>query len=201
MHVKKRAFTVIEVLIVVAVLGLLAMIAWPKIEMWAGYLRTRLAAGEVAGALADARQTAIRYQSRVALRFETDSEGEVTMTLYRDKDGDGVLSRDIRQGVDGVYKDHRRLHAFDGRIRFGFPYGEAPRDISNPYKKIKRLRDPIRFNRSDMASFSSLGTATPGTVYLTDGIHSLIAVRVTSLTGKITLWSYDKGGEKWRVIG
>ena len=198
---RKRAFTLVELLLVLAVLGTMAAVAWPKVNMWAGYVRVRLAAGEVAGALAEARLTAVKYSAKVALRFETADDGAVTMTLYRDTDGDGVLSRDIRRGTDRVEKAQRRLQGFDERIRFGFPYGEAPREISRPSRRITRLRDPIRFNRSDMASFSSLGTATPGTVYLTDGYKVLIAVRVNNRSGMISLWSYDKDDETWRAIG
>ncbi len=198
---RKRAFTVVELLIVLAVLGLLAAIAWPRVNMWAGYVRVRLAAGEVAGSLAEARLTAIKHSTKVAVRFETADDGAVTMSLYRDIDGDGVLSRDIRRGVDRVEKEQRRLQGFDERIQFGFPYGEAPREISRPSRRITRLRDPIRFNRSDMASFSSLGTATPGTVYLTDGYKALIAVRVNNRSGMISLWSYDKETEVWHAIG
>ena len=198
---RKRAFTVVELLIVLAVLGLLAAIAWPRVNMWAGYVRVRLAAGEVAGSLAEARLTAIKHSTKVAVRFETADDGAVTMSLYRDMDGDGVLSRDIRRGVDRVEKEQRRLQGFDERIHFGFPYGEAPREISRPSRRITRLRDPIRFNRSDMASFSSLGTATPGTVYLTDGYKALIAVRVNNRSGMISLWSYDKETEVWHAIG
>ncbi len=196
-----RGFTVVELLLVLAILGLMAAIAWPRIHMWAGYVRVRLAAGEVAGALAEARLSAIKHSAKVALRFETAEDGAVTMTLYRDTDGDGVLSRDIRRGTDRVAKEQRRLQGFDERIHFGFPYGEAPRDISRPSRRITRLRDPIRFNRSDMASFSSLGTATPGTVYLTDGLKALIAVRVNNRSGMISIWSYDKDEETWRIIG
>lgn len=198
---RKRAFTVVELLIVLAVLGLLAAIAWPRVNMWAGYVRVRLAAGEVAGSLAEARLTAIKHSTKVAVRFETADDGAVTMSLYRDMDGDGVLSRDIRRGVDRVEKEQRRLQGFDERIQFGFPYGEAPKEISRPSRRITRLRDPIRFNRSDMASFSSLGTATPGTVYLTDGYKALIAVRVNNRSGMISLWSYDKETEVWHAIG
>ena len=169
--------------------------------MWSGYVRVRLAAGEVAGAMAEARLSAIKHNTKVALRFETAEDGAVTMTLYRDTDGDGVLSRDIRRGTDRVVKEQRRLRGFDERIHFGFPYGEAPREISRPSRRITRLRDPIRFNRSDMASFSSLGTATPGTVYLTDGYKTLIAVRVNNRSGMISIWSYDKDEETWHVIG
>ena len=200
MKTRKRAYTLMELIVIGTIVSLLAAVTWPWMYGWSGYLRVRLAAGEVAGALAQARMAAIRHSCRVAVRFETVDDGEVRMTLYRDKDGDGVLSRDINRGVDSVYKKQRPLQGFDKRIRFGFLAGEAPVEIGSR-RRISRLRDPIRFNRSDMASFSSLGTATPGTVYLTDGYKSLIAVRVNNRSGMISLWSYDKDNETWSTIG
>ena len=201
MEKANRGYTVIELLVVIALIGMLAAIAWPRINIFMGVTRVRMAAGEVAGALAEARLSAIKHSSRVALRFDTASDGDVTMTIYRDGDGDGVLKRDIDRGVDKTLKEQRRLANFDDRIHFGFLYGEAPTEIGRPGRRIKRLSDPIRFNRSDMASFSSLGTATPGTIYLTDGFNSLVAVRVNHQSGLISVWTYNKETERWRGGG
>ena len=63
---------------------------------------------------------------------------------------------------------------------------------------MKRLDDPIRFNRSDLASFNPRGTATPGTIYLTDGLRHLAAVRVNNRSGKISVLYYDPEEEVWR---
>lgn len=197
----ESGLTILDLLIAVALLGLLAGIAWPRINILFGVVRTRMAAGEVAGALAQARSDAIRHQSKVAVRFDTLEDRTVVMTEYRDRDRDGVLSRDIRAGIDTVEKTSRRLSALDGKIHFGFLYGEAPTEIGNPRRRIQRLMDPIRFNRSDMASFSPNGTATPGTVYITDGLTSLVAVRVNAMSGMISIWTYDRENERWRVGG
>ncbi|MCB1009629.1 MAG: hypothetical protein KDB94_12155, partial [Acidobacteria bacterium] len=82
--------------------------------------------------------------------------------------------------------------------RFGFPAGRAPRDPGSPGRRLDRLDDPIRFNRSDIASFSPLAGATPGTVYLTDGERRLVAVRVTGRTGRVRILAYDVATETWR---
>lgn len=62
---------------------------------------------------------------------------------------------------------------------------------------MDRLDDPIRFNQSDLASFGPLGTATPGTLYLTDRRSRLTAVRVTSRTGRVRVLRYDPGARTW----
>lgn len=196
-----RGFTILELLVCMALIGLLAGIAWPRINIWIGAVRVRMAVGEVAGAMEQARLSSIKLQAKVALKFETAQDGTVLMTQYKDMDRDGVLNRDIQRGVDRLHKSTRRLSNLDGRIHFGFPYGEAPTEIGNPYRRISRLMDPIRFNRSDLASFNPLGTATPGTVYITDGYASLAAVRVDAYSGRISIWTYNRKIERWRVGG
>lgn len=204
MRLRRRhpeAYTIVDILMALTLLGLLVAIAWPRISMGFSVVRVRMAAGEVAGAMAEARIHAIRHQTKVALRFERLKDDTVTMTEYRDRDRDGVLSRDIERGVDTLEKASRRLSAFDGRVHFGFLYGEAPTEIGNPNRRIQRLMDPIRFGRSDMVSFNPAGTATPGSVYITDGYASLVAVRVDAMSGMISIWTYDKETELWRVGG
>ena len=83
-------------------------------------------------------------------------------------------------------------------MRFGFPPGRAPRDPGNPRRRLDRLDDPIRFNSSDIASFSHLGTSTPGSVYVTDGERCLSAARVFGITGKVSVLAYDTARESWR---
>ena len=81
-------------------------------------------------------------------------------------------------------------------IRIGFPPGPPPRHPGVPSRRLDPT-DPIRFNRSDMASFGPLGTATPGSIYLTDSVRRLMAVRVYHLSGKVTILTYDPEREVW----
>ena len=63
---------------------------------------------------------------------------------------------------------------------------------------MDRLDDPLRFNNSDIASFSSLGGSTPGSAYVTDGQSELAAARVLSTTGKVRVWVYERRADRWR---
>ena len=65
---------------------------------------------------------------------------------------------------------------------------------------MDRLDDPIRFNRSDLASFSPSGAATPGSLYISDQRSNLVVVRVTNRTGSVRLLRYDFQTESWRAI-
>ncbi len=61
---------------------------------------------------------------------------------------------------------------------------------------MDRLDDPIRFNDSDLASFSPLGTSTPGSVYLCNR-RRLMVVRLLDRTGKVNILTYDSKTQKW----
>jgi len=66
-------------------------------------------------------------------------------------------------------------------------------------RRLGNLGDPIRFNRSDLAVFSPLGEATPGSAYLTDSQRGLAAVRLFGRTGKVKVLLYDPDTETWRL--
>lgn len=188
-----------ELVLVLAIVGLATAYLVPPIERWSAAQRMRLAAGELVSVLRQARFTAVRRAVRVGVKFYPGegSEGRTVFVLYRDGDGDGVLSADIVAGVDPPEQPRRELAALGRRVRFGFPPGVVPRDPGNPRRRLDRLEDPIRFNRSDIASFDPLGTSTPGSLYLTDG-YGLVAVRVFGRTGKVKVITYDRDTERWR---
>ncbi len=193
----ERGYQLIELLIALAISSLVLAFGVPPLLALAAELRVELAAAEVASTFHVARAWAIRHDANVGLKFESDAAGTVTWALYRDGDGDGVLSADILSGDDPQVLPRTRLAHLGRQIRFGFPPGRAPRDPGNPRRRLTGLDDPIRFNRSDIAAFSALGTATPGTVYVTDGGRHLSAARVAGRTGRIDCLAYDVASERW----
>jgi prepilin-type N-terminal cleavage/methylation domain-containing protein len=193
-----RGFTLIELLAVLAVAVLVLALGAPALLEATARLRVELAAAEVAGALRAARSHAIRRGELVAVKFRIGADGRVTFTLYRDGDGDGVLNRDIDSGVDPEVAPAQSLAHLGRRVRFGFPPGRPPRDPGDPRRRLDRRDDPIRFNRSDLASFSSLGGSTPGSLYLTDGRRQLVVVRLFGRTAKVKVLRWDARRDAWR---
>ena len=179
-----------------AVLSIFVSAVLPALFRSTARLRLSLAAREVAGVLRVARLYAVRYNAKVAVKFTTGSDGMVTFSLFRDGDDDGVRNRDIDAGTDLRLTAPRRLAHLGSAIRFDFPVGVPPRHPSTG-RPMARLDDPIRFNRSDLASFSPMGAATPGSVYISDQRSNLIVVRVTSRTGRVRLLRYDYETEVW----
>lgn len=195
---RESGYQLIEMLLALAISGLVLAIGVPPLVRLAAKLRVELAAAEVVSTFRVARAFAIRQGANVGLKFRVGEDGVVTWTLYRDGDDDGVRTVDIEDGTDPEVQSSRRLAHLGRGVAFGFPPGRAPRDPGDPGRRLDRLDDPIRFNRSDIASFDHLGTATPGTVYVTDGTRFLAAARVFGRTGKAGVIAYDTATERWR---
>lgn len=192
---KTSGFTFIELLVTLTLLSVLALVALPAIHSATAKHRLALAAQEVVSAMRTARFHAIRKSANVALKFHTGT-GAVSFALYADGDGDGVLSRDIRAGVDPLIGSPKQVTSVGRGVRIGFPPGPLPRDPSNPRRRLA-VGDAVRFNQSDLASFSPLGGATPGSVYLTDSRRQVAVVRVLSGTGRVRVLYYDPDRQSW----
>ncbi len=197
MQSSKAGFSLIELVIVAAIMALAAFLVVPNVMTSYSGLRVRLAADELASTLRLSRMMAVRHNANVALKFRPQEDGRVTYTLYRDGDGDGVRNKDIDAGIDPVMSPERQLKMMGKGVGFGFPSSFRPRDPSDPRRFMTRLNDPIRFNRSDLASFSPTGSSTPGSLYLTDSRRTLVAVRVFGFTGKVKTLTYDPELEVW----
>ena len=180
-----------------AIAVLMAALATPDALRLSSALRVRAVAAEVAGTLRAARSMAIREGTNTAVKFRTDEHGSVLHAVYKDGDGDGVRNSDIDSGVDPPVGPATPIRPPGRGVRFGFPPGKPPRDPSDPRRALTRLEDPIRFNRSDLASFNPLGGSTPGSVYLTDGRRQLTVVRLYGITGKVMTLDYDYDREEW----
>ena len=194
----QKGFQIVDLVVSLAVMGLVLTLGEPPLLRSSADLRLYLATQDLVGVLRLTRAYAIRHSANVAVKFRTAQDGTITFALYRDGDGDGVLNRDIDTGVDPQVKPPRRMAHLGRGFGFGFPPGPPPMDPSSPRQPMDRLDDPIRFNQSDLASFDPLGTATPGSLYLTDRRSLLAAVRVTSRTGRIRVLRYDSRARAWR---
>lgn len=193
-----RGFQLYELLVVVAIVGLVTALGLPPLLGWSRAVRLRVAAGEVAATLRLARSLAIRRGTAVGVKFTVAAEGAVSWVLYRDGDGDGVRTADVAAGVDPALTSPRALAHQGRRVGFGFPPGPPPLDPGDPRRRLDRLDDPLRLGRSDIASFNAQGEGSSGSLYLTDGLRGLVVVRLFGRTGKVRVLTYHPGTPEWR---
>ncbi|HEV8632212.1 MAG TPA: type II secretion system protein [Thermoanaerobaculia bacterium] len=192
-----RGFQLVEMVVALAVLAIGALLVVPPVLSLSAALRVDLAAHELAAALQEAKSLARRHSAMVAVKFYPGAN-RVAFACYRDGDGDGVLNSDIVRGVDPQVTPLRFLAHLGGRVGFGFPPGPPPRDPGDPSRRLGRLADPVRFNDSDLASFGSFGSATPGSLYVTDGRRELAVVRVTGISGRVRILHWNPDADSWK---
>jgi hypothetical protein len=154
----------------------------------------RSAAHETTVAFFLARAYAISKNRNVGLKFRQNGD-RYEWALYADRNGNGVRTAEIASGVDrylGISIPWSRndvLPAIMTGIRVPDPSGSGYLD---------RINDPIRFNSSDICSFTPAGESTPGSVYLWDAHDRMAVVRVYAATAKIRTLFYRRGERGWQ---
>jgi len=190
---RKNGFTLIELLIAIAIIGLVTAIAVPQWQSLRRRTAVRAAAAEIRAIFRAARSRAITRGSNAGVKF-TRSGNDWQYAIYDDGDGDGIRNDDIQSGVD------RRVTA----LRYACRGPELASIALLP--SVKRDPDgdpilggasPVQFNRSTICSFSPLGQATPGTIYLADSGDQEYAVRVLGGTARVRLLRYDAKRRRW----
>ena len=197
MRASERGFELVDLLVATAVAAVSLLLTAPPLLRLCRSTTVELAADEIVGALREARAYAIRHQSNVGIKFRVEKDGGTLWALYLDGDGDGVRTADIDRGVDPLVAPFRSLGQFGATAKLGFPPGRVPRDPGNLRKRLTNLDDPIRFNNSDIASFSPVDGATPGSVYVTDGISRLLCVRIDNRSGRARILRWDRDLDRW----
>ena len=191
----QRGFSLVELLTIIAILGIMVACAMPS---WLSIRRRaaiRSASAEIRSVFHQVRSRAIARARHSGIRF-TRAGDEWQYAIYDDGDGDGIRNDDIDRNVDRMVSPPRFLFQQPHLVSIGL----LPYTVRDPDGGLlPPSASPVRFNRSSICSFSRLGTATPGTIYLTDGNGSLYAARVYGATAKIRLLRYEPAIRKWQA--
>ena len=186
--------TLVDSVVSLGVVAVLASLAVPFLATAREESQVMAAARYLAAQAMLARSRAVRHGAQVGLRFERDGGGYLYAS-YVDGDGDGIRRADVASGVDRPLDPPRRLRDTYPSVRFELdpalpPLTRASRRGGNA--------DPIRFGAGDTLSFSPVGTATSGTLYLRGRAGLQCALRVLGTTGRIRTLCYHAGDGEWR---
>jgi Tfp pilus assembly protein FimT len=146
--------------------------------------RTVAAARYVASRLALARSLAVNRATVVALRFEDTSNG-LQIASYADGNENGVRTRDIASGIDAPVDPPVRLGDLFPRVQIA---NGAPGSTGTGVQLS---------GGSDLLSFTPLGTATSGSIYVRGPDGSQFVVRVLGTTGRARVLRYDEQQNDW----
>lgn len=187
-----RGYSLIELLVAVTILVIVTAMAVPIVLYSAEQSRAAAAARYVAGRIAVARMEAVKRSAYVALRFESQ-DGHYRFGTYVDGNGNGVRSADIARKIDFSLVRAERLENHFSGVTFGLHEGVLP---VTPEESLAG-GDPIRLGRSDLLSFSPLGSATSGTLYIRGERKQQFAVRVLGVTGRVSVLRFDFPNRRW----
>jgi type IV fimbrial biogenesis protein FimT len=118
-----KAFTLLEVIIVLAVIALLGVIAWPNFKDFMAQRRLNGAAREVQGSLMAARMQAVSENRRIVQKIDNGSQ----YTLFRDSNNNGTMEAGewiITKDLHPAYHDVS-FSASSGDIIIFYPNGTA----------------------------------------------------------------------------
>jgi hypothetical protein len=114
--------------------------------------------------------------------------------LFADGNGNGVLQRDVDRGIDPPLTPAAWLddQARDLSLRIN----QEILDVSGS-AVLAPGDDPLRIGNTSMLTFSPLGSATSGTLYVAAHRGPQMAIRVFGATGRVRVLMFDARARQW----
>ena len=190
----ESAYTLLELMFAIALSAVLGAIAVPSLASATDEVRAAGAVRYVATKLHQSRTEAISRSADVGWQFVVTGTGAYSYTPFLDGNGNGVRTRDIQQAVDLPLCPLERLaDRFDG-VDFGVMPGLPAIDSGSSPPGT----DPIRLGSGSILTFTPLGTATSGTLYIQGRRNAQYAIRISGETGKIRVLKFDPRSRQWK---
>jgi hypothetical protein len=188
-----RGAALIDIIFASALCVVMMAIAVPVVGGTLDRERTIVGAQYLAGQLQVARLDSLKRARAVAVRLEIVGD-RTQLQLFADGDGDGVLQRDIDRGIDPPLTTPGWL---DDQARgVSLRVNQAIRDVAGS-ANIAPGDDPLRIGNTALLTFSPVGSATNGTLYVAAHRGPQMAIRVFGATGRVRVLMFDAQTRQW----
>lgn len=189
-----RGAALIDIVVASAVCVILAAIAVPVVGGTLERERALVGAQYLAGQLQRARLESLKRAQSVAVRLEILS-GRTQFRLFADGNGNGVLQKDIDKGTDPPLTGVEWLddQARDISLRIN----QAIKDVAGT-ATLGPGDDPLRIGNTALLTFSPVGSASSGTLYVAAQRGPQMAIRVFGATGRVRVLMFDAQARLWR---
>ncbi len=194
-RVASGGYSLLELVFVMALSITVSAAAVPQYLSGLDETRATAATRYLSGRLQRARMDAVVRSASVAIQF-TSSPAGYAFGVYADGNRNGVLTSDIQHGVDRSLGAIERLPDQFPGVDFGvLPDLPAIDSASSPPGS-----DPIHLGSGSLASFSSAGTSSSGTLYLRSRGGAQFAIRIFGETGRTRSLKFDRNSGVWRPL-
>jgi type II secretory pathway pseudopilin PulG len=186
------AFSLIELIFVMGLAATLTGIAVPQTTRALDDLRAAGAARYVAGRLQLARTDAVSRTRNTAMQFAATGS-TYAFAVYVDGNRNGVRTSDIHQGIDTPIAHPERLSD-----QFpGVDFGTLPGLPAVAAEDLPPGGDPIRLGGGNMATFTSSGTSSTGSIYIRGRGTAQFVIRLFGQTGKTRILRFNAQSRTW----
>jgi hypothetical protein len=188
-----RGAALIDVIVAASLCFIMAAIAVPVIGGTLERERTIVGAQYLAGQLQRARLDSLKRARAVAVRLELVGD-RTQLRLFADGNGNGVLQRDIDRGIDLPLTPLTWLdeQARDISLRVNQEITEVAGS-----QTLRPGDDPLRIGNTALLTFSPVGSATSGTLYVAAHRGPQMAIRVFGATGRVRVLMFDAQSRQW----
>lgn len=182
-RIKQKGFTLVEVITVVAIIGILSAIAVPNFLSWLPNMRLKAAARDLYSNMQKIRMVAIKTNQSQAIVFDTANNKYIICSS---------------PGVDGKWSelaDNSIVQSYDfTQSKSGIGYGSGSivgnnsvnvPPVAIPADNVSYLPDKVG-SVNKVLMFNSRGTGTGGYVYLQNKDNTVFAIG-TQTSGLIIL--------------
>jgi hypothetical protein len=189
-----RGIGLVDALVSVALGTLMATFAVPFVGGAMERERTIIGTRYLASQLQRARLESLMRARAVAVRVELEG-ARTALQLFADGNGNGVSQRDIARGIDPplTLREYLDVRARDVSLRINQPVT----DISGS-GTLAPGDDPLRIGNSALVTFSPVGSATSGTLYVAAPRGPQLAIRIFGGTGRVRVLNFDARARQWR---
>jgi type II secretory pathway pseudopilin PulG len=189
------AFSLIELIFVLGLAATLTGIAVPQTTRALDDLRAAGAARYVAGRLQLARMDAVSRTRDTAVQFAATGS-TYAFAVYVDGNRNGVRTTDIQHGIDTPIAQLERLSDQFPGVDFGTLPGLPP----VAQEDAPPDGDPIRLGAGNMASFTSSGTSSTGSIYIRGRGTAQCVIRLFGQTGKTRVLRFNAQSRTWAPL-
>ncbi len=189
-------FTLTEVILSVALVGIVTSAMLPIAARVRSTAMTAAGARQMAVTLHALRWKSVALGRSHGLLFARDTAGWIWYAVA-DGNGNGLRTAEVLDGRDPTLSGPHRLEDTVSGVTLGFPVPRPIPRIPPRQGPIDDLDDPIQIGNTDLLAFGPLGTASSGTLYVTDRYRRLYAVVLFGKTARITVWRYDTKSGQW----